>query len=150
MKEHILLEELKTKNGESSILIILLASAIIIFVLLPIFSLMFDKAIVKVAIQRITDEIDLQMYRVYQYLDLDALSKKKLVLKGNMVYAANQALILEHPQIKEIAIDTIQIKERYLIMKFELTLNPTLYREVYTLDNSYAFEYIMEMPLNGE
>jgi len=150
MKERILLEKLKTRNGESSILIVLLASAIIIFVFLPIFSLMFDKAIVKVAIQRITDEIDLQMYRVYQYLDLDALSKKKLVLKGNMVYAANQALILEHPQIKEIAIDTIQIKERYLIMKFELTLNPTLYREVYTLDNSYAFEYIMEMPLNGE
>ncbi len=150
MKEHTLLEELKTRNGESSILIILLASAIIIFILLPIFSLMFDKAIVKLAVQRITDEIDLQMYRVYQYMDLEALSKKNLVLKGNMVYAVNQALILDHPQIKEIAIDTIQIKERCLIMKFKLTLNPTLYREVYALDNSYAFEYIMKMPLNGE
>ena len=150
MKEHILLEELKTKRGESSILIILLAAAIIIFLILPLVALMFDKALVKIAIQTITDEIDLQTYQVYQYLDLEEFSRKDLALKGDMVLAVNQSLQLEHPQIKFIDVQSIHLNNQELIMNFELKLNPTLYREIYALENTYTFDYIMKMPINGE
>ncbi|MCH4887358.1 hypothetical protein EZV73_07235 [Acidaminobacter sp. JC074] len=131
-------------------MIILLAAAIIIFLILPLVALMFDKALVKLAIQTITDEIDLQMYQVYQYLDIEELSTKDLILKGDMVSALNQALVLEHPQVKFIDVQSIQLENRLLVMKFELKLNPTLYREIYALDKTYKFDYFMKMPINGE
>lgn len=149
MKELTSSGRLKTKQGESSILIILLGSAVILLVIMPVTALIFDKALVKIAIQELTDEIDIQMYQVYQCLDIEQLSTCQLSVNGDMVSKVNKTLTLNHPQVKEIVVNDVRLEKDMLVMTFEVIMNPTLYRQVYVLNRRYSYEYRMRIPLNG-
>lgn len=153
MKEFIILEKLRTRSGESSLMIIFIFTAILIFVVLPITALIFERGLVKLAVQEITDQIDMTTFQVYQNIEMPSFSQLKLKTKSEIVEKMNQQLLIEHPQVEEVEIvDVTIIQSQYKMMslEIEITMNPTLYRSFYNLNKSYKMMYSVLLPIDGE
>ncbi|MBI9013370.1 MAG: hypothetical protein JEZ08_14145 [Clostridiales bacterium] len=153
MKEFIILEKLKTRSGESSLMIILIFAAILIFVMLPITALIFERGLVKLAVQEITDQIDMTTFQIYQNIEMSSFSQLKLDTKSEIVEKMNKQLLIEHPQVEEIEIvDVTMIHSEFSMMslEIEITMNPTLYRSFYNLNKSYSMMYSVLLPIDGE
>ncbi len=153
MKEFIILEKLRTRSGESSLMIILIFAAILIFVVLPITALIFERGLVKLAVQEITDQIDMTTFQIYQNIEMSSFSQLKLKTKSEIVEKMNKQLLIEHPQVEEIEIvDVTMIQSQYKMMslEIEITMNPTLYRSFYNLNKSYNMMYSVLLPIDGE
>lgn len=145
-----MLEKLRTKQGESSLLIVLVFAAIVIFILLPFFALILDKGLMKLATQEITDQIDLSTYRVFHALDLEALSSNDIQLKEEVVDLMNEVLIFNHPQIDNVLIKEVKYQNDRMTLLLELKMVPTLYRTMYDLTTEYTFKYTMMLPIDGD
>jgi len=153
LREFILLEKLKTKSGESSLLIIFLLTGILIFVFLPIVSLIFERSMVRLAVQEITDQIDMSAYQIYQYIDVDSFSRLDLEVEPEMLDSINGTILLNHPQVASITLLNISlIKGEITQMSFEieLVMNPTLYRSFYNLNKCHVYDYKVQLPIDGE
>lgn len=153
MKDRIMLEKLQTRRGSASILVIMLFAGIVTFIMMPILAIVFDRAILRLAIQDITDQLDLSTYQIYQSLELEKLSQGDLSAKTSIVKDMNEQLSFEHPQINRIHIKDVLIgknKHYVLTLILELNLQPTLYRHVFNLKSSYEMTYLMEVPIDGE
>lgn len=145
-----MLEKLRTDRGESSLLIILVFTSFLLLILLPTFSLLFDRGLVKLAIQDITDQIDMSTFIVYNEIDLNALSRGDVELEDAILIQMNDALSFNHPQIHQVKIDEISYDGERLILTVEMILNPTLYRSFYHLDKKYSYQYTVVLPIDGE
>lgn len=153
MKEFIILEKLRTRSGESSLMIILIFAALLIFVVLPITALIFERGLVKLAVQEITDQIDMTTFQIYQNIEMSSFSQLKLKTKSEIVEKMNKQLLIEHPQVEEIEIvnvTMIQSQYKMLSLEIEITMNPTLYRSFYNLNKSYNMMYSVLLPIDGE
>lgn len=149
MKGHISLDKLKTKKGESSLLVIILMSGLIVLIVLPLVAIIFDKGLVRLAAQDITDQIDINTYLIYQTIDFKALSHQSLKEDGQLLNLFNEALNIRHPQVKEIEVTNVLIENEGMYLSISIQLIPTLYRYVYDLSNTYNFEYYVGLPLDG-
>lgn len=153
MRESILLGKLKIKSGESSLLIVFLLTGILIFIFLPIVSSIFERSMVRLAVQEITDQIDLSTYQIYQHIDLNSLSRLDLEVDSEMLNSINNTLHLNHPQIASLLLLNISlIKGDITQMSFEieLVMNPTLYRTFYNLNKRHVYNYKVQLPIDGE
>lgn len=153
MKEFIILEKLRTRSGESGLMIILIFAALLIFVVLPITALIFERGLVKLAVQEITDQIDMTTFQIYQNIEMSSFSQLKLKTKSEIVEKMNKQLLIEHPQVEEIEIvnvTMIQSQYKMLSLEIEITMNPTLYRSFYNLNKSYNMMYSVLLPIDGE
>lgn len=145
-----MLEKLRTKKGESSLLIILVFTSFVLLILLPVFAILFDRGLVKLAVQDITDQIDMSTFIVFNEINIEALSHGDIVFKNNILEKMNGELDFHHPQIHEVDINHIEYKDDLLILTVEIGLNPTLYRSVYQLDRKYTYQYSVMLPIDGE
>jgi len=149
MRERSLLGTLATKKGESSLLIIILMAGLIVLILLPMFAIIFDKGLARLAAQDITDQIDLNTYLVYQTIDFKALSHQSLNEKGQLKHLINGNLDFSHPQVKQAKVSDVVINNTSLLLTINIQLIPTLYRHVYDLDKVYTYYYHVTLPLDG-
>jgi len=153
MKEFTLLEKLKTNTGESSMMLILLFAASLIFVVLPVTALIFERGLVKLAVQEITDQVDMTTFQVYQNLELSSFSHLQLNTKSEILEKMNEQLLIQHPQVESIEIvdvTVIQSQFKMMTLKIRIIMNPTLYRSFYNLNQSYNMMYSVLLPIDGE
>lgn len=153
MKENLQLKILLiNKKGTSSIFSVLLLAGIIVFLILPIFAYVFDKSIVTIISQEITDEMELVTWKVLGSLSKSELSEIKVVLSDRLTMEINDRLdVLENKIVKEINLKKIQIeKKKYYTIKFslELSLSPSLYRDLISVPQMYELTYLIELPIN--
>lgn len=149
MKEPSLLGVLSTKKGQSSLLVIITFAGVIVLVLLPLFALVFDKGLVKLAAQEVTDQVDIQTYLIYQSVDFNALSHGSLKESGNLLELINDSLVINHPQVTSVNVSDIRLDQNRLVLSIEILLTPTLYRYVYDLNKVYTCQYAVALPLDG-
>jgi len=153
MKEFTLLEKLKTNTGESSMMLILLFAASLIFVVLPVTALIFERGLVKLAVQEITDQVDMTTFQVYQNLELSSFSHLQLNTKSEILEKMNEQLLIQHPQVESIEIvdvTVIQSQFKMMTLEIKIIMNPTLYRSFYNLNQSYNMMYSVLLPIDGE
>jgi len=153
MKEFTLLEKLKTNTGESSMMLILLFAASLIFVVLPVTALIFERGLVKLAVQEITDQVDMTTFQVYQNLELSSFSHLQLNTKSEILEKMNEQLLIQHPQVESIEIvdvTVIQSQSKMMTLEIRIIMNPTLYRSFYNLNQSYNMMYSVLLPIDGE
>lgn len=153
MKEFTILEKLRTNTGESSMILILLFAASLIFVVLPVTALIFERGLVKLAIQEITDQVDMTTFQVYQNLELSSFSQLQLNTKSEILEKMNKQLLIQHPQVESIEIvdvTVIQSQFKMMTLEIKIIMNPTLYRSFYNLNQSYNMMYSVLLPIDGE
>ena len=153
MKEFTLLEKLKTNTGESSMMLILLFAASLIFIVLPVTALIFERGLVKLAVQEITDQVDMTTFQVYQNLELSSFSHLLLNTKSEILEKMNEQLLIQHPQVESIEIvdvTVIQSQSKMMTLEIRIIMNPTLYRSFYNLNQSYNMMYSVLLPIDGE
>lgn len=153
MKEYILLGRLKTKLGESSILIVLLVSGLITLVFLPIFSMVFEKSLVKLAMQDISDQLDINTYLIYQHVDLNAFSRQELKITSDLLDSLNDKIKLHHPQVEKISIIGVSLSDhdiQRMRLEVELIMKPTLYRSLYSFNRIHHSRYSVQLPIDGD
>lgn len=141
-------EESTTKAGEASILIILLVSAIIVFIFLPITAVIIENKMVRIAIQEITDTIEISVFELYQTIDLDTFSQGEVVIKQDLKSAIEEKLTINHPQIEQLDIMAISHVKGVVTFTFRIRMLPTLYRQVLHLKEDYTFGYSILIPLD--
>jgi len=153
MKEFTILEKLRTNTGESSMVLILLFAASLIFVVLPVTALIFERGLVKLAVQEITDQVDMTTFQVYQNLELSSFSQLQLNTKSEILEKMNKQLFIQHPQVESIEIvdvTVMQSKFKRMTLEIRIIMNPTLYRSFYNLNQSYDMMYSVLLPIDGE
>jgi len=153
MKEFTILEKLRTNTGESSMMIILLFAASLIFVVLPVTALIFERGLVKLAVQEITDQVDMTTFQVYQNLELSSFSQLQLNANSEILEKMNKQLLIQHPQVESIEIvdvTVMQSKFKRMTLEIRIIMNPTLYRSFYNLNQSYEMMYSVLLPIDGE
>ncbi len=153
MNDHFLLEKLQTRKGESNILIILLFAGIMVFVVMPVLAITFEKGLIRLATQEITDMIDLKAFGIYQEIDLEAFSDMTLEHKARILESMNENLNITHPQIELIVITGLFIEGKskpVMTLEFDMIMKPTLYRSVYQLDLVYRLSHSVLLPIDGD
>jgi len=153
MKEFTILEKLRTNTGESSMVLILLFAASLIFVVLPVTALIFERGLVKLAVQEITDQVDMTTFQVYQNLELSSFSQLQLNTKSEILEKMNKQLFIQHPQVESIEIvdvTVMQSKFKRMTLEIRIIMNPTLYISFYNLNQSYDMMYSVLLPIDGE
>ncbi len=155
MKGSLQLKESQTnKSGEVGIVIIILTTTILVFIVLPIFAFIFDKALVNLVSQDIVDEVELLTKKVYPSLLCNDLSEKKILLSNDLAEIMNQRLdeLKINPMIDDIEIDNIDIEYDvyfYINFSIKLSLKPSLYRKILKVPRSYSIFYTVELPLDN-
>lgn len=153
MKRHFTFGKLKTDRGESSLFVLLVVVGIIVFVILPITCFTFERMMINLLYQEIADTLDLNSYQVYQYLDIEELSHKKLLVDARCKDGMQQALDeLSLPQILNVEILDMYLTKHesaQLTFQVRLKLAPTLYRSLLLLDDTMEMRYVMNIPLDG-
>lgn len=148
-----LLEQSQTKKGESSILIILIFAGIVTFIMLPLLAITFEKGLVRLATQEITDAIDVSAYSIFQEISFEALSEMTIKSTDKIVESMNDNLTVNHPQIESLIITEVNIVDAdksLMTIEFDMIMNPTLYRSMYQLDHVYKLNHSVLLPIDGE
>ncbi len=148
-----LLEQSRTNKGESSILIILIFAGIVTFIMLPLLAITFEKGLIRLATQEITDAIDVSAYSIYQEISLEALSEMTIKSTDKIVESMNDNLTISHPQIESLVITEVNIVDTdkpLMTIEFDMIMNPTLYRSMYQLDHVHKLKHSVLLPIDGE
>lgn len=153
MREHCMYEKFLIKKGESGIGVILVVSMIIIFMLLPIFTLSFEQALLRIAYQDISDTLELGVFEVFQKVSLKDLSVGAVVVKNSFKESLNDYLksSFEHPQIETIAVDQVRVQKRQhyeVTFNVQMSLKPTLYRSFWQIEDEHIFTYTIILPMD--
>lgn len=145
--------KLSTKSGESGIGIILFVAMVIVFIILPIFTIVFEKSLLFVAYQDISDTLEMGTFKVFQKILIDDLSMGKVNFEDTFKEEINEYIssCFVHPQIDYIEIKEIIVKKNeYYGLSFVvyMKLNPTLYRSFWNIDEEHEFTYNVVVPLD--
>lgn len=144
---------IKCRDGESSVLIVLIFTVIIVFLILPIFAFIFDKAVLNLVSQDIVDEVQLLTLKIYPSFSQSELSETRIEVANDLKDKINGELsLLEiHPMIEWIQVtDTKLLKKEFYIVEFsiELSLKPSMYRDVIVVPLKYDLNYTIVLPIN--
>lgn len=150
MKSRFLSEKFLTKKGSSSILMIILFSAILLFVVMPVFAITFEKTLVTLMYQDIEENLSLNSFKLFQKIEVNALGKGEINLPGDTTDYLSQWLddLYDHPQLEKIKIIEIKQNNNELSIKVNIVLLPSLYRSIYEIDHGHDFIYKIEMPMD--
>jgi len=103
--------------------------------------------------QDISDQLDINTYLLYQYIDVDAFSRQDLKMKSEFLEALNRDVNLNHPQVEEIEIVTVYLSDhevKRLCLQVELVMKPTLYRSLYSFNRRHQSQYSVQLPIDGD
>lgn len=137
MKEKYLLEKLLTKDGTSSIFMVILVTSCIVFLIMPIWALTFEHALLRIAYDDIADQLDLMAYQVILDINIKDLSHGHVEISSE-----SYDLNICHPQIHDIKVLNIDFNSVTSIATFEIYIeyqstlynffdNKIVYHEVY-------------------
>lgn len=150
MKRKSLFEKLSTNVGSTSIMFILLFTGLLIFILMPVVAYTFEKTLVNLMFQDVESTLSLNTYEIYQHLEVDALAKGHLNLSPDTQEHLSDLLggLYKHPQLETIEVVALDQVEDTIRLKVRMRLLPSLYRDIYALQEAYDFYYKVEMPMD--
>jgi len=150
MKRKYPLGKLSTNSGSSSVLLVIFFAGLIVFVFMPILAISFEKTLINLLYEDIQETVSLNTYQVYQHMDIDDLGKGKIDLKEDAKFHMTQLLnsLYDHPQLDHIEIIHMAYIDDEIIFNLFIQLMPSLYRDMYHLDQGHEFIYRIEMPMD--
>lgn len=141
-------------EGNSGIATIIFFAGLLIFVIIPIFSFVFDKSLVSITSQDIMDELELSSRDIYFNIVKEELSDKNILLSDDILKNINNRLnkLIINPIIETIKVIEVNIiNNEFILIEFiiKIELKPTLYRKSIIIPDSYDFIYRVEMPIDS-
>lgn len=150
MKKKYLLEKFIIRKGESSILLILICSSVLIFMVLPMVTYIFEHMMIELLYQEIGDDLEINTYSIIQKLDSKALGRQVLMYDESFYEEINLMLErIEHPQLLSLKVVEIKKETNCIHMMLSMTLQTTLYRKTLGLERTHVFNYIFRLPMDG-
>jgi len=138
------------QKGDASLLLILVFSAILLLVLMPLSAFILEQNLLMLVEEDLETSLGLSAYLVYQHLDTPSLGQGKLQVKKGFVDVFNRELngLCNHPQVLSLKVESIWVEGNQVAFDINIVLKPTLYRATFKGDNTYDFTYYIEMPMD--
>lgn len=141
MKEKFLLEKLQTNSGHTSIWIILVTTALIVLLILPLWAYTFDHALLRIAYEEIIDQLDLLAYRIVKDLAYDQYSQGQIHLS-----LETETLEILHPQIEWVHMESVTFNTETQIVAYVIDLQYV--STLYDFKEEKRMHYQVHLPLD--
>ena len=138
------------KKGSSTLLSIFLITGILIFILLPLSAILFEKIILSLLFESVEASIDINAYQIYQNLEIDDLSQGILKISDDTLIKIEILLLplMQNPQLEEFHLLSISQNNDTILIKGKIKLRTSLYRKMYGFQGDHEFNYYLELPMD--